>query len=633
MASLRAFLGIYPKTSEYEAKRQKLEEEYKAILDFESSEELKRHNELDHYIRSNEFAQKKKDILTLKFRNTEDYHKEMEFEMLSKTKAISLFYKVKESPLLNEFYETEKSKELKNYLKLEELIKSTEFAEIKKKVSLPPKKKFAMSDLGKTLHQYKLQKKAVNIRGYYKFITDKAFRDFESAIKSDLPKKVAALEKKISLKTFQEKKALMKKHEFKNSQEKELLHEYRGLIKSKVYKNFQNMAKSPFKKYYDELHDTAELEAFENLKKFIGSNDFIRQKKEIESFSFKDTPEYKKLLEYENLKKSARIRNYLKFKDSKEFLNYQGLDGSVRISEYEKLRAFIRSDKFVQKKAYYSQFPKKRWKESGEYKNVAELELLQKSDKFKWYFKNKAATRFSWLRVWHESFVDDFASRKLDPKKWITRYFYGEALLKDSYSLSHDKHFVTDGQNLDFTDSSIRIVTKKETITGKSWNPSYGFITREFGYTSGLINTGKSFRQKYGTFEAKIKFHNSRLIQNAFWMVSNTMLPHIDIAKANKRIVLGNAWGDPKNLKNVHRYSKSVKRSKFASDFHIYTLEWTPTRLIWKINGVEVTYTTHGIPQEAMYIVLSAGLHKDMNEGLPAQMEIDWVKCYQREDY
>jgi hypothetical protein len=128
MASLRAFLGIYPKTSEYEAKRQKLEEEYKAILDFESSKELMRYNELDHYIHSNEFAQKKKEILSLKFRNTEDYHKEAEFDMLTKTKAISLFYKVKDSARLNEFYQTEKSEELKEYYKLEELINSPEFS-------------------------------------------------------------------------------------------------------------------------------------------------------------------------------------------------------------------------------------------------------------------------------------------------------------------------------------------------------------------------------------------------------------------------------------------------------------------------------------------------------------------------
>jgi hypothetical protein len=30
-----------------------------------------------------------------------------------------------------------------------------------------------------------------------------------------------------------------------------------------------------------------------------------------------------------------------------------------------------------------------------------------------------------------------------------------------------------------------------------------------------------------------------------------------------------------------------------------------------------------------MYLVFSAGLHKAVNFNLPAQMEIDWVRCYQ----
>ena len=629
MASLRSFLGIYPKTTEYEAKRQQLEEEYKAILDFENSEELKKYTDLEHYINSSEFANKKKEILSLKFRNTEDYHKENEYDVLTKTKAISLFYKVKDSVQLNEFHQAEGSQELKDYLKLDLFIKSPEFVKIKKDSSLSAKEKFAKSDLAKTLRQFDLQKKSDRIKKYYKFIVDKAFGDFESVSSSDLTKKIADLEKKINSKSFQEKKASLKKSEFKISSEKKLLDEYSTLIKSKPYRNYLMMIKSPFKKYYDELHGTAELETFEDLKKFVSSDEFKRQKKDIEKRDFKDTDEYLKLQEYKQLTKSNRIRNYLKFKDSREYLNYQNLDGSVRITEYEKLKAYVESDKFLQKKTYYTQSPKKRWKESKDYAQVIELEQLQKTDKFNWYFKNKDAKKFAWLRIWHVSFADDFITGKLDAKKWITRYFYGEALLKESYSLSHDKHFVTDGKNLEFGPSTIRILTKKETVSGKSWHPNYGFVTREFGYTSGLINTGKSFRQQYGIFEAKIKFDISKQIQNAFWMVSKTMVPHIDIAKANNKIRLGNAWGDAKNIKSVKHFSKSLRRSKFASDFHIYTLEWTPERLTWKINGVEVTSTTHGVPQEPMYLVFSAGLHKAVNFNLPAQMEIDWVRCYQ----
>jgi beta-glucanase (GH16 family) len=630
MASLRAFLGIYPKTSEYELQRQKLEEEYKAILDFESSAELKRYNELVHYIHSKEFAQKKVEILSLKFRNTEDYHKEMEFDMLTKTRAISRYYKLKGSSRLNDFFQTEKSDSLKNLMKLEEYIKSLEFEKVKIETSLSGKEKFAKSELANKLKFFEEQKKSDRIKGYYNFIHDKSFHDYESAIHSDIVKKAEALEKKIGSDSFLKKKASLSKSEFKISEEKKLLDEYADLISSKNFKNYLKLNKSKYQPYYSELHNTPEIKHFEELSAFISSNDFKQQKKAIIKSSFKDTKEFVKLQEYNQLLKSDLIRKYLNFKDSKEFKNYENLEGSLRIQEYEKLKVYIESDKFVQKKNYYIQRPRKRWKTSSEYALISELDQLQNSDKIKWYLKNKSSKKFAWLEAWHESFSDDFTLGKLDSKKWITRYFYGEALLNDSYSLSHDKHFVTDGKNLDLSASTLRIVTKKENVNGKSWHPSFGFVTREFAYTSGLINSGKSFRQQYGTFEAKIKFCESKRIQNAFWMVSKTMLPHIDIANAGNKISFNNISGNPNDLKSVTRFSNSVRRSKFSSDYYIYSLEWTPNHLIWKINGVEVASSGKNVPEEPMYLVLSAGLHKDPNSDIPAQMEIDWVKCYQK---
>jgi len=633
MASLRSFLGIYPKTSDYEAKKQKLEEEYNAILDFEGSTEFKRYNELNRYILSKEFALKKLEILSLKFRNTEDFHKETEFDVLTKTRPIRLYYKVKDSVRLNEFYQTEKSESLKNLSTLEQYIKSNEFEKVKIESSLSAKEKFAKSDLAKKLQLFEQQNKSEKIQGYYKFIKDKAFNNFESAIQSGLIKNLATLEKKINADAFQKKKASLNKSEFNSSEEKKILEEYTSIIKSKIYNNYLKLNNSKFRKYYEELNDSTEIRNFEEFRAFISSKDFKLQKKEISKTRFEDTKEFSKLQEYSQLLKSPLIRNYLKFKDSKEFINYKSLEGSLRLQEYEKLKDYIESDKFVQKKNYYTQRPKKRWRSSGEYALIVELNQLRKSEKIKWYFKSKNSKKFVWLETWHESFSDDFTAGKLDTKKWLTRYFYGEALLNDSYSLSHDKHFVTDGQNIEFSPSILRIITKKEAVKGKSWHPNFGFVTREFAYTSGLINTGKSFRQQYGTFEAKIKFCDSKRIQNAFWMVSKTILPHIDIAKADKKIAFNNFSGNPHDLKKISSFSNSVSRSKFSSDFYIYTLEWTPKQLTWKINGVEIASTSKTIPGEPMYIVLSAGLHKDPNSDIPAQMEIDWIRCYQKDNY
>ena len=107
------------------------------------------------------------------------------------------------------------------------------------------------------------------------------------------------------------------------------------------------------------------------------------------------------------------------------------------------------------------------------------------------------------------------------------------------------------------------------------------------------------------------------------------MVPHIDVAKANGKVVLGNAWGNSKDISTVRTFSKSLGRNKLSRDYFIYTLEWSQSRLLWKINGLEIATTSKGVPQEEMYLVLSAGLAKDPKNTLPAQMEVDWVCCYQ----
>ncbi len=633
MAGLRAFLGLFPDTNEYENSRIKLEEEYYALLAFADSEELKKYLKLEKYIKSQEFELKKRELLSLRFKQTEDFSKEKRYLGLRKTKDIKLYYKTKTSQELVSFRETENSNELKKYYELEKFINSTEFIKAKAEANLPAKQKFQKSDLYKTLTQYNQAKNSVQIKGYYKFINSKLFSDFESVKSSGLNQQVAELEKEINSAEFVTKKASMNKAEFNTSHEKQKLTQYKNLKKSKAYRNYMKMANSPNRRHYDELYKSDDVETFADLANFISSEDFKRQKKEIESKGFKDTKEFIKLQDYISLKKSDQIKFYFKFKNSKENKNFMNLDGSERISDYEQLKSYIESDKFVKNKEYYTQSPKNRWEKSEEYTTLQEYKSLKSSEKIVWYYKNVESKKFAWHKVWTETFADNFSTGSLDTKKWMTRYFWGEEILKDSYSLSQDKHFVTDGKNIEFHQSKLQIVTKKESMKGKSWHHSMGFVTRDFGYTSGLINTAKSFSQLYGTFEAKIKIHPSANLQNAFWMVSQTIVPHINIAKAHKKVQVGNAWGDARNIKSIKQFTKSYNRSKLSSDFFVFTLEWTPQTLVWKINGLEVALAKQGIPQESMYIVLSAGLQRELDDVLPAKMEVDWVRCFQHKDY
>ena len=632
MAGIRALLGLFPKTGDYESRINKLDEEYNKLLAFKNSKELRDFRELEAQIKSNEFITKRNEILSLKFNKTEDYQKEKNYRALTKARDIRLYYKTKNSENLRLFQGLEKSKDLKRYYELEKFVSSEEFVMVKRDASLSSKEKFNRSDLAKTLQQYESQRKSSKISSYYKFLSYKNFNNYISTIDSGTVKKVQKLEKETETPAFKQKIASLSKADRNTSAEYQKLAELSTIKNSRGYKNYLELAKSTYRAAFDELYKSAEIEAFEDLSKFVTSDEFKKQKREIETRSFKDTTEYSKLQEFISLKKSKDIKFYFEFKDSKELKNYLNLDGSQRIKDFEELESYIKSDEFNKFKSYCLKSPKKRWTESKEYGILQDYELKRKSDTLVWYFENYDHKRYAWHRAWSLTFHDDFSSAKLDNKKWLTRYFWGDKMLKESYSLSQDKHFVTDGKNLSIENNRLLIATRRENCKGKSWHPENGFITRDFGYTSGLINSANSHRQKYGIFEAKIKISPEKELQNAFWMIGKTMLPHIDIMKASKKLSVGNSWGDPRNIRSVKQYSSSRGKGRFASDYFIYTLEWAPGRLAWKINGVEIAASGSGVPDEDMYMVLSAGLHKEVSNILPSIMEIDWVKCYQQND-
>jgi len=254
------------------------------------------------------------------------------------------------------------------------------------------------------------------------------------------------------------------------------------------------------------------------------------------------------------------------------------------------------------------------------FKEHQEHDKLKKSEDIIWYFKVKDSNKFDILKHRELTFSDEFDTEKLDTKKWLTNYYWGEKLLKDRYSVESDLQAYTEKDNFEIRNSILKINTKPQKVTGKVWSAAKGFSTKEFSYTSGLINSGNSFRQKYGIFTAKIKLGDPNA-KSAFWMLADKITPHLDVCHTSK----GKVWFDYFSAKGNN--VKTSLGSRYANDFFIFTLEWTSDKLVWKINNTEVLTQTSDVPQEPMYVLLAGGTDKPLN-GMTS-MEIDWVRVYQ----
>ena len=299
------------------------------------------------------------------------------------------------------------------------------------------------------------------------------------------------------------------------------------------------------------------------------------------------------------------------------YANFLETDGSARLARFHELQDYVATIEFKDSKAYL--LDKKRFEKTEMFKEIEEYKKLKKNEDIIWYFKIRDSDKFNILKSRELTFSDEFDGEKLDTTKWLTNYYWGEKLLKDRYSVESDLQAYTEKENFEVRNSILKINTKSQKISGKVWSASKGFTTKEFNFTSGLINSGNSFRQKYGLFTAKIKLGNPAA-KSAFWMLADKITPHLDICRTGK----GKVWFDYFSANGNN--SKTSLGSKYSNDYFIYSLEWTPDKLVWKINGAEVFTQTSDIPQDAMYVLLAGGLDKPIN-GMTS-MEIDWVRVY-----
>ena len=307
-----------------------------------------------------------------------------------------------------------------------------------------------------------------------------------------------------------------------------------------------------------------------------------------------------------------------------EYQGYMDYSMSDELARFEYLSKYLDSPEFEERENN----PDVPRAEIDEVKN--EFKRIKKSPDLINYLKLKGReAKFASLKAWNLEFEDHFTDEKLDTDKWLTRYYWGDKLLNGAYSLPGDRHCNTNGKNISLSRSKLAIHTQKEAAQGLMWDPVCGFVVRDFPYTSGLINTSKSFRQAYGKVEAKIKVPKGKAY-HAFWLAGEQMLPQINIFKySRKKFHLENFWGDAASPNGIHADSSAISGA-FAGKYYIFSLEWTPKRLEWSINGVVFKTVSRGIPFEPMYVAFSSGVESDTRLSKSVKLEIDWVRFYSK---
>jgi beta-glucanase (GH16 family) len=180
------------------------------------------------------------------------------------------------------------------------------------------------------------------------------------------------------------------------------------------------------------------------------------------------------------------------------------------------------------------------------------------------------------------------------------------------------------------------------------------------GTLDAAVSTRATQSFTYGVFAARIKYQSATGQHGAFWMLPAagggandpaTVGTEIDVSeyfgdgRSDGGLQNKVYWTDPDDppgaeLRGTGYLGPATKKilgpgHTPSNGYHVYSVEWTPTEYIFRLDGVETFRTSEGVSQQPEYLLLSL-LCSDWEhlkldaDSLPSAMKVDWVRVWQQ---
>ncbi|NQU88096.1 MAG: hypothetical protein HQ541_20295 [Mariniphaga sp.] len=596
-------LGKIKPTEKIEAERQSLLTDYLEFIKVEKSEELKDFLELEDYVNSSAFSEKKKEIEVRVFKGSTEFNQLNEFLKLSKAKHIKNFFIAEKSDSLKRFENFKNSEKLADYYKLKDYIDDGEHQ--KEKTELK-KQVFRGSVEGNHFLEYKKLEKSKALKAYLELEGSSILKDHEAFTNSK------KLKRFITLKDS-------------NGKSKEEIKELKSLKNDSQIKKYFRFEKSQKLKYFHEIGGSHTLVRYIELKGMINSEEFKTKRAWLEDKrKYEKSEAHKKYTRYKQLASDGDVKFFLLYEKSKIYKNYLDVKDSFDLKRYNELKELTESGEFLKRKVYLEDT--KKWEKTEEFAKQQKCFEMKKLPHLLRYFKYKGGNAFDFFYKWETVFEDGFDSG-LDKEKWSTRSYWAHKLVNENFSQPGDLQCYTDGNNVITGKKGCLLQVRKERAQGKYWNPAAGFTPEEFQYTSGQLCSGNSFWFEDGIIEAKVKFNPVKEIASMFHLLGEKASPQLNIVEMGTKNRLGVLQNNNGKIDFEGVSIGNLKKGKY----YIFSIEKTASHIIWKINEQVLFEIPVGSIEFPLHLNLASLVVNEVSASkLPAGFEIAWVKCYRR---
>ncbi|EAQ40669.1 family 16 glycosylhydrolase [Polaribacter sp. MED152] len=231
----------------------------------------------------------------------------------------------------------------------------------------------------------------------------------------------------------------------------------------------------------------------------------------------------------------------------------------------------------------------------------------------------------------------------LDNSKWFKQIY--PIIGGNSWANGEIQHYTDRLDNSYVSNGTLKILAKKETYSynGTSKNYTSARLNSKYAFTYGKVEIRAKMPTGVGTFPALWMLGQNITETGGYWAATKGTTPWPDCGE----IDIIEHWGDNQDfvqsaLHNRSSFGSTVNKggrtiSNASSEFHVYTLEWTATKMTFSVDGiVHYVYNpenknAENWPYDApQYLLLNVAILPNITAGFSeSAMEVDYVRVYQ----
>ncbi len=232
-------------------------------------------------------------------------------------------------------------------------------------------------------------------------------------------------------------------------------------------------------------------------------------------------------------------------------------------------------------------------------------------------------------------FNDEFLGSAMDGTRWLPCYWWATTYCTSQPSNELELYRA----------SNVLVGNGQLTLRGSKLSTPIEYCDRDcrrYGYASGMVQAGggrwpdrpAGFTFTYGYMEVRAKLPSGRGLWPAIWLwpANYQDPPEIDLME--------NLGDSPNRVYMTYHQAGGASFQgtwtgpDLSQAFHTYALDWSPTALVWYIDGVERFRWTGTTPSQPMYPLLTLAVGGDWpgspngTTAFPADFVIDYLRIY-----